>query len=54
MTMKPPDAATNPRRLLQVTCTADLHQKIRIHCAKLDVPMAIWVREIIKKELGIV
>jgi hypothetical protein len=40
-----------PRRLLQVSLKPELHERIRQHCAQLDIPMAIWARELIKKEL---
>lgn len=42
---------TTPRKLLQVSLKPELHQAIRAHCAKLDVPMAIWVRDLIKREI---
>jgi hypothetical protein len=39
------------RRLLQISCKPDLYEEIRSHCADFDVPMAIWARELIKREL---
>lgn len=39
------------RRLLQISLKPELHEAIRRHCAAIDVPMAIWARELIKREL---
>lgn len=39
------------RRLLQVSLKADLYEQVREHCNQLDMPMAIWARELIKREL---
>jgi hypothetical protein len=39
------------RRLLQVSLKPDFYERVQQHCAELDVPMAIWVRELIKREL---
>lgn len=43
---------TAPRRLLQISLKPELHAAIQQHCAALDVPMAIWARELIKRELS--
>jgi hypothetical protein len=40
------------RRLLQVSMKPDFYELVQEHCANLDVPMAIWVRELIKREMG--
>lgn len=40
------------RRLLQVSVKADLYERIRQHCDQIDIPMAIWTRELIKRELA--
>jgi hypothetical protein len=42
---------TSNRRLLQVSLKADLYERLRQHCAQIDIPMAIWAREVIKREL---
>lgn len=42
---------TTPRKLLQVCLKPELHEAVRRHCARLDIPMAIWVRDLIKREL---
>ena len=42
---------TPSRRLLQVSIKADLYERIRAHCVQLDIPMAIWARELIKREM---
>ena len=39
------------RKLIQITMLPDLYQQIRNHCKQLDLPITIWVRELIKREL---
>lgn len=39
------------RRLLQVSLRADFYAKVKAHCSKIELPMAIWVRELIKREV---
>jgi predicted DNA-binding protein len=39
------------RRLLQVSLKPDFYEQLRQHCSQLDMPMAIWVRELIKREI---
>jgi hypothetical protein len=39
------------RRPLQISLKADLYEQVREHCNQLDMPMAIWTRELIKREL---
>lgn len=39
------------RRLLQVSIKPDLYEQMRAHCDNLDLPMAVWARELIKREL---
>ncbi len=40
------------RRLLQVSVKPDFYEQIRAHCQRLDMPMSIWARELIKRELA--
>jgi hypothetical protein len=40
------------RRLLQVSMKPDLYEAVRQYCAQIDVPMAIWARELMKRELS--
>jgi len=40
------------RKLLQVSVKAELYEQIRAHCDEIDMPMAIWARELIKRELA--
>lgn len=40
------------RRLLQVSMKPDFYEAVRQHCAEIDVPMAIWARELMKREIG--
>jgi hypothetical protein len=39
------------RRLLQVSLKPDFYERVRQHCARIDLPMAIWVRQLIKREV---
>ena len=40
------------RRLLQVSMRPDFYELVRQHCLALDVPMAIWARELIRREIA--
>jgi hypothetical protein len=39
------------RRLIQLTMKPDLYERIQAHCASIDVPITVWARELIKREL---
>jgi len=39
------------RRLIQLTMQPDLYDRIRDHCSRQDVPMTVWVRSLIAREL---
>lgn len=39
------------RKLLQISLTPDQHAAIKQHCARLDIPMAIWARELMRREV---
>jgi hypothetical protein len=39
------------RRLLQVSLRGDFYAKVQAHCARIELPMAIWVRQLIKREI---
>lgn len=41
------------RRLIQLTMKPDLYERIREHCDSLDLPVTVWVRELVKRELGL-
>lgn len=40
------------RRLIQLTMKPDLYDRIRDHCSALDMPITVWARELIKRELA--
>lgn len=40
------------RRLLQASLKADLYEQVREHCQQLDMPVTVWARELIKRELN--
>ena len=42
----------NGRKVVSVTMTPDLYDKILQHCRDNDVPVSVWCREVIKKELA--
>lgn len=39
------------RRLVQLTMKPDLYERVRNHCRELDMPITVWARELIKREL---
>lgn len=39
------------RKLLQISLTTDQHAAIKRHCSQLDIPMAIWARELMRREI---
>jgi hypothetical protein len=41
------------RRLLQISLKPDFYELVRKHCSALDLPMTVWARELIKRELSI-
>jgi hypothetical protein len=41
------------RRLIQITMLPDLYLELREHCRKLDIPVSVWARELIKRELSV-
>ena len=40
------------RCLIQLTMRPELYQEIRDHCQRLDMPITVWAREIIRRELA--
>lgn len=40
------------RKLVQVSLKPELHELVRQHCAQLDMPMAVWARELMKREIA--
>ena len=42
---------TTKRRLLQVSLKPEVYEQVRAHCAQIDLPMAVWARELMKREL---
>lgn len=47
MPRRPP----TPRRVVSVTMTEDLHQRLLQRCAELDKPLTVFAREAIAKAL---
>lgn len=39
------------RKLIQLTAQPELYERIKQHCRALDVPITVWARELIKREL---
>lgn len=44
--------ADDGRKLIQLTMRPDLYHQIKEHCQSLDMPITIWARELIKRELA--
>lgn len=40
------------RKLIQLTMKPELYEQIREHCSALDMPITVWARELIKRELN--
>lgn len=40
------------RKVLSISCKPELDEAVRKHCEALDIPIAVWVRDLIKKELS--
>ena len=43
---------SNGRKLLQLSMRPDFYEQIRLHCQQLDMPVTVWARELIKRELA--
>jgi hypothetical protein len=41
----------NGRKVVSVTMLPELFDKIQQHCKEHDVPVSVWCRDLIKKEL---
>lgn len=39
------------RKLVQLTMQPDFYERIRAHCKALDMPITVWARELMKREL---
>ena len=39
------------RKLIQLTLMPDLYDRVRSHCKAVDMPITIWARELIRREL---
>ena len=40
------------RHLIQLTMRPDLYGQIQAHCRDLDMPITVWARELIRRELA--
>lgn len=40
------------RKQINITTTQELFDQVKDICARLDVPVTVWVRELIKRELN--
>lgn len=39
------------RKLIQLTAQPELYERIRAHCQSVDIPITVWARQLIKREL---
>jgi hypothetical protein len=42
---------SNGRKLIQLSVRPEFYELIRDHCQQLDMPVTVWARELIKREL---
>lgn len=42
---------TDGRRLLQISMQPDYYKLVQDHCRRLDVPMTVWARDLIRREI---
>jgi len=40
------------RCMIQLTMAPDLYQAVRDHCKRLDTPVTVWARELIRQALS--
>jgi hypothetical protein len=45
------DGKNYSRKMIAVTATHSLYERCKQHCRSLDLPVTVWVRELIKREL---
>lgn len=41
------------RKLIQLTAQPEFYERVRQHCRKLDIPVTVWARELMKRELDL-
>jgi len=41
------------RRLIQVSVKPEYYELVRAHCNEIDVPIALWVRSLIQREIAV-
>lgn len=39
------------RHVISITMKPDLYRQIEVRCDELDLPITVWVRELIQREL---
>ena len=39
------------RKIVSVTMLPDLYEELVKHCKNIDVPVSVWCRDVIKREL---
>lgn len=42
----------NGRKLVQLSMKPEFYELVRQHCEDLDMPVTVWARELIKRELA--
>lgn len=43
---------TNGRKLIQLSVRPEFYELIRDHCQRLDMPVTVWARELMKRDLA--
>ena len=42
----------NGRKLIQLSMKPEFYELVRQHCEQVDMPVTVWARELIKRELS--
>lgn len=45
------ESAREKYKLIQLRIKPDIYDRIRTHCKALDIPITVWARELIRREL---
>ena len=41
----------NGRKLISITCQPDLYEQVKQVCADQDLPVSVWARKVLEKEI---
>jgi len=46
-----PTRKDDGRRLIQITMSPQLYERVRTHCTEIEMPITVWTRSIIQAAL---